>query len=142
MPQFSRRALLASVLFVGLAGPVEAQWSSLGDMPAPVRSGNTVTFKNAQGIVAVTAVSPEIVRVRFSPAAALGRDHSYAVVSKDFGDPRATIASAPGSTSIVTPALRVAIRHKPFRVEVSTAAGEALDADDAAMGTAFSGTVT
>jgi len=142
MPQFSRRALLASVLFVGLAGPVEAQWASLGDMPAPVRSGNTVTFKNAQGIVAVTAVSPEIVRVRFSPAAALGRDHSYAVVSKDFGDPRATIASAPGSTSIVTPALRVAIRHKPFRVEVSTAAGESLDADDAAMGTAFSGTVT
>jgi hypothetical protein len=73
-------------------------------------SGNTVTFKNAQGVVAVTAIAPEIVRVRFAPGAALGRDHSYAIVSKDFGDPRATITTAAaGSTTIVTPALRVEI---------------------------------
>src|SRR4051812_29553873 len=93
-------------------GPVPSErqrvegWASLGDMPAPVRSGNTVTFHNNQGIVAVTAVSPEIVRVRFSPGRSLGRDHSYAIVSKDFGDPRATFQVTAAATTMMTPALR------------------------------------
>ena len=59
-----------------------AQWASIGDMPRPTTSGSTVTFKNAQGVVAVAAVAPDIIRVRFAPGAALGRDHSYAVVGR------------------------------------------------------------
>jgi len=144
MPRPRGAALLATLTFIALCSPAFAQsgWRSLGDMPPPARSGNTVTFKNAQGVVAVTAVAAEIVRVRFAPGAALGRDHSYAIVSKDFGDPRATITTAAASTTMVTPALRVEIRHRPFRIEVFSAGGESLDADDPAMGTASAGTVT
>src|SRR5262245_65975163 len=91
-------AALSIALVLWGAASASAQWASLGDMPAPARSGNTVTFKNAQGVAAVTVLSPEIVRVRFSPTPALGRDHSYAIVSKDFGDPRAAIASAGDTT--------------------------------------------
>src|SRR3954462_2788883 len=105
-------ALLAALLVVCVASPAAAQWASLGDMPAPVRAGNTVTFKNAQGVVAVTAVSAEIVRVRFSPGATLGRDHSYAVIPNEPGDPHATISSSAATTTFVTPALRVAIQHR------------------------------
>src|SRR5215813_707943 len=112
--RFHRAAALAMAFSVCAVVPAAAQWASLGDMPAPARSGNTVTFKNAQGVVAVTAISPEIVRVRFSPTPALGRDHSYAIVSKDFGDPHATIASAADTTTITTAALRVTIRHLSF----------------------------
>ena len=140
--RFHRAAALAMAFSVCAVVPAAAQWASLGDMPAPARSGNTVTFKNAQGVVAVTAISPEIVRVRFSPTPALGRDHSYAIVSKDFGDPHATIASAADTTTITTAALRVTIRHRPFRVAFATADGQSLDEDDPAMGTAFSGSVT
>ena len=42
-----------------------AQWASIGNMPRPTASGDTVTFRNSQGVVAVTAVAPDIVRVRF-----------------------------------------------------------------------------
>jgi alpha-glucosidase len=121
------------------AVPALGQWTSLGDMPAPARHGNTVTFTSRQGVVAVSVLSPEIFRVRFSPTAPLGRDRSYAVVSRDFGDPRATISSSATETTIATAALRMTIRHRPFRVSVMTATGESLDADDPAMGIAFSG---
>ncbi|HEX6316172.1 MAG TPA: TIM-barrel domain-containing protein, partial [Gemmatimonadaceae bacterium] len=116
-----------------------AQWASIGDMPAPARQGNTVTFTNRQAVVAISVLSPEIVRVRFSPTAKLGRDHSYAVVSRDFGDPRPAITSTASMTTMTTTALRVSVRHRPFRVAVFSAEGESLDEDDPAMGTAVSG---
>ena len=108
-------------------------------MPPPARQGNTVTFANRQAVVAISVVSPEIVRVRFSPTAKLGRDHSYAVVSRDFADPHPAITSTASMTTMTTTALRVSVRHRPFRVAVFSAQGESLDEDDPAMGTAVSG---
>ena len=78
------------VLLAAIASPVFAGWASLGAMPAPTREKSALVFKSAQGIVAVSAVAPDVVRVRFSPTPSFGRDHSYAVVKTDLGDPRAT----------------------------------------------------
>ncbi len=79
-----------------------AQWASIGNMPRPTTAGSTVTFKNAQGVVAVTAVAPDIIRVRFAPGAALGRDHSYAVVGRDLGAPDAKIQVGADKTTLST----------------------------------------
>jgi alpha-glucosidase len=119
--------------------PAAAQWASLGDMPAPRRDGNTLTFQNSQGIVSVTAVAPDIVRVRFSPTRTFGRDHSYAIVNRDLADARATVRVGPRESQIVTTALTVTMRHRPFRVSVADASGADLDADDPARGIASSG---
>ena len=132
-------ACLAFVLAACIPLPVSAQWASIGEMPAPVREGNTLTFKNRQAVVTVSLVAPEIVRIRFSPGVTLGRDHSYAVVSKDFEDPGARFVLSRNGTTIDTAALRVTISHRPFRIAVFTPQGEPLDQDDAAMGMAFSG---
>ena len=137
-----RLAPLIIIIQLAVSGPAAAQWASIGDMPAPVREGNTLTFRNRQGVVAISVPSPEIVRVRFSPTARLGRDHSYAVVSRDLGDSRPTIASTSAMTTITTTALRVTVRHRPFRVAVFSAEGESLDEDDPAMGTAVSGSAS
>ena len=94
------RRLGFALLAVLFAIPLEAGWASLGAMSAPRREGRTLLFHNAQGTVAVTALAPEIVRVRFVPGPALGRDHSYAVVKSDFGDPGATFEVG-GSESVV-----------------------------------------
>ena len=134
-------ALAVAVLLVSFA-PAAAQWTTLGDMPAPVRSGNTVTFASKQGVVAVSVLSPEILRVRFAPVPKFGRDHSYAVVARDFGDPRATITIGGGATTITTTALRMTIRHQPFRIAIADAQGTSLDEDDPAMGVAYSGSAT
>jgi alpha-glucosidase len=134
-------ALSAAVLLLSFA-PAAAQWTTLGDMPAPARSGSTVTFTSRQGVVAVTVLSPDIMRVRFAPVAKLGRDHSYAVVTREFGDPGATITTAGDTTTIATSALRMTIRHRPFRIAIADAQGTSLDEDDPAMGVAFSGAAT
>jgi hypothetical protein len=65
-----------------------AQWTALGDMPRPSRQGNALRFENAQAVVVVTALSPEVIRVRIGG----GRDHSYAVVNRNLGDPAATFS--------------------------------------------------
>jgi alpha-glucosidase len=121
------------------AGEVAAQWTSLGNMPAPVRDGSSVTFSDARSTVTISVIAPEIFRVRFAPAPRLGRDHSYAVVSREFGDPGATIATAGNTTTLRTAALRMSITHRPFRISVFDAKGQSLDEDDPAMGIAFSG---
>ena len=138
----ARVLALAAAVLLGTLAPAAAQWTTLGDMPPPARSGNTVTFTSRQGVVAVSVLSPEILRVRFAPAPKLGRDHSYAVVTRDFGDPRATITTSGDTTTITTTALRMTIRHRPFRIAIGDAQGTSLDEDDAAMGVAFSGAAT
>jgi alpha-glucosidase len=77
--------------------------------------------------------------VRFKPGRALDREHSYAIVNRDLGDPAALVKSGSRESQIVTPALTVTVRHRPFRVSVADAAGHDLDADDVDRGMAFSG---
>ncbi len=139
-----RSAAVSALAFVLLLLPAGAhgQWRSLGDMPAPVRTGAAVTFANAQGTVQVSAVSPEIIRVRVQPGGKLGRDHSYAIVSRALGEAGATITTRGDVTTISTRALRATIRHRPFRIGIADAAGNSLFEEDAAMGTALSGAST
>ena len=119
-----------------------AQWASIGDMPRPNTAGSTVTFKNAQGVVAVTAVAPDIIRVRFAPGAALGRDHSYAVVGHDLGAADAKIQVGADKTTLSTSRLVVTMTHRPFRISVADTSGAVIEADDPQRGMAFSGSAT
>src|SRR5262245_40627767 len=126
-----RRAGLLACLVLLASVPsalrLEAGWASLGTMPAPRRDGQTLTFRNDQGVVALTVLAPDIVRVRFAPGPALGRDHSYAVVKTDFGDPGAAFDLGSGETVVRTRDLRITVRHDPFRVAFASADGESLD---------------
>ena len=108
-------------------------------MPAPRRIENGLVFRNAQGIVSVTAAAPDIVRVRFSPTRDFGRDHSYAIVNRELGAPGADVRVGERVSRIVTPALSASIQHRPFRVSIADAAGNELDADDPGQGIAISG---
>ena len=109
------------LLLVLLALPARAQWTSIGDMPRPARQGNALRFQKA----IVTALSPEIIRVQIGE----GHDHSYAVINRDFGDPHATFSIDEAQSTIATSALRVTIRHAPFRIAFATSAGQSLDED-------------
>src|SRR5712691_10687790 len=122
-----------------VAIPARAQWAALGDMPQPSRQGNALRFENAQAVAVVTALSPEVIRVRVTPHSE-GRDHSYAVINRDFGEPGATFSIEPARSIISTSALRVSIQHAPFRVAFATRAGQTLDEDDPQRGTALSDT--
>jgi alpha-glucosidase len=132
-----RLALLSVVL---LPATASAGWSSFGAAGAPSREGNALVFRSERGIASVSALTPSIVRVRFAPKPAFGRDHSYAVVGRDLGDSRARFEVGAERSTLATASLSVTIRHAPFGVTFATPAGEPIDADDPELGTAFAGT--
>ncbi|MEY2466036.1 MAG: alpha-glucosidase [Verrucomicrobiota bacterium] len=115
-------------------------WSSLGAMPAPKWDGKVLRFRGEQGTLAITPLSADVVRVRFTRAKAFGRDHSYAVVTHDLGGVEAKVNIGKNSTILQTPALKVIVQHNPLRISFANAAGEILDADDTDRGIAFAGT--
>jgi alpha-glucosidase len=135
------RRLWAGSLLLLLWAPVPAWagWESLRAMPAPRRDGSTLVFRSGSAAVSLTALSPEVVRVRFSPTADFGRDHSYAVLARPLADPGARFDLQPDRSVITTRALTVTVRHDPFRITFADAAGQSLDEDDAGRGMASAG---
>jgi alpha-glucosidase len=134
---------LCALALVGAAVPAFAGWESLGAMPAPARDGATLLFRNRQGTVAVTAVDPHVVRVRFQPGSGgLGRDHSYALVAAPGRDAAAQAEVGADRSVLRTAALRVTLTHAPFRVAIAAADGSSLDEDDALRGMSFAGRQT
>jgi alpha-glucosidase len=126
-------------LMLSTAAPAAAQWVSLGAMSAPRQERNRLTFRNRQGTVVVTVIEPDIFRVRFAPRQELGRDHSYSVVPRVQSDPDAVIRVERDHSTITTSALRMTIRHDPFRIAIADSSGNSLDEDDPQNGIAFSG---
>jgi alpha-glucosidase len=134
---------LAAGLFLALGVQTAwAGWASLGRVPAPTREERGLRFQNEQGVVTVTTLGPEIVRVRFTPGGPPPRDHSYAVMDRGPWGPAPTLDVQADRSSLATSALRVTIRHDPFRVAFANAAGESLDEDDPDRGMAFVGKTT
>src|SRR5215469_2004453 len=80
-------ALLLTALLYGSAAHADNKpaWTTLGAMPAPKWDGKALIFHSHQGTLAVTPLSDDVIRVRFTTAKAFGRDHSYAVVNPDLG---------------------------------------------------------
>jgi alpha-glucosidase len=141
--QLRRRLALAVALALLLpATRAAAEWASLGAMPAPRRERSALVFQNAQGTVAVSALTPSVVRVRFAPSPSLGRDHSYAILNPPAGDASAQFEVGAAASTVRTSALRVTLAHAPFRIAFASADGQSLDEDDPGRGIAFSGRAT
>jgi alpha-glucosidase len=117
---------------------VSAGWQSSDGMGAPVWDGRTLLFDSDHGVLAITPLSDEVVRVHFTTAKSLGRDHSYAVVKQDLAPPAVKVDIESNITTLATPSLRVIVQHAPLRISFANAAGEMLDADDSERGIAFS----
>ncbi|HEY2081283.1 MAG TPA: glycoside hydrolase family 31 protein [Verrucomicrobiae bacterium] len=108
-------------------------------MPAPNWDGKTLLFQSGQGALAITPISDDIIRVRFTAKKSFGRDHSYAVISNDLRAATARVETSGNTTTLRTGSLRVTIQHAPLRISFANAAGEILDADDAQGGISFAG---
>lgn len=114
-------------------------WSSLGRMPAPAWDGHVLLYHNEQGTLAITPLSDDVIRFRFTMSNAFGRDHSYAVIHHDLGPAAAAANIGEELSTLTTKSLKVSIRQNPLRIDVSDLAGESLDADDPERGIAVAG---
>ena len=97
----SWKTCVATLAVALLAHDARAGWATLA-FPAPAREGNVLVFRGEQGIAAVSVLAPEVVRVRFSPTASFGRDHSYAVVSRELGEPSFSVRTESDKTVLAT----------------------------------------
>jgi alpha-glucosidase len=116
-----------------------AGWHILGNLGVPVWDGKVLLFHSAQGSMAITPLSDDVIRVRFTSAQDFGRDHSYAVIDQDLGTPHVTVKNDDGVTSLQTSSLKVTVQQSPLRISFADSDGNLLDADDPQYGTSISG---
>ena len=133
--------LLIAMALTGFTSPTHAAaaWTTLGNMSAPAWDGKTLLFQGGQGTLAITPLSDDVVRVRFTTKPDFGRDHSYAVVNHDLGSSTAKADIGSTSATLTTASLKVTVQYSPLRISFANSAGEILDADDPSNGTSLSG---
>jgi alpha-glucosidase len=114
-------------------------WYSIGRMSPPTWDGHVLLFHGDEGTLAVTPLSDDVIRYRFTTSNSFGRDHSYAVVNRDLGPCAARADIGPDVSILTTASLKVTIHQNPLRMEIADSLGNSLDADDPERGTAFAG---
>src|SRR5262245_2828453 len=111
------RKSVALLILVLLPPSVAAQWSGVGTLQRPEEAAGGLLYRGGTVTISVTAVSPEIVRVRLARGSAFGRDHSYAVLPQQRATPRFSARPGIAESTIETDALRVVIKQNPFQLE-------------------------
>lgn len=91
--------------------------------------GNQLRWSVGDGKLLVTALSPEIIRVRLLPSGKEEYEPSFAVVNRQFPAHQAKVLSTGDKSTIQTSALHVNVWHKPFRLEVRDLNGKLLHED-------------
>ena len=135
--------LSGAMISLNLNAPCHAAttgWTTLGDMPAPAWDGQSLRFQSEQGTLAITPLSDDVIRVRFTTGQVFGRDHSYAITIRDLAAATAKTDIRPDATTLATAALKMTIQHSPLRISFANLAGEILDADDPTRGLSLAGT--
>jgi alpha-glucosidase len=108
-------------------------------MPQPTWDGRELLFHGEEQSLAVTPLSDDVIRFRFTSSNSFGRDHSYAVVNRNLGPCAAHAEPGTEISVLATRSLKVSIKQNPLRIDIANAAGESLDADDPERGIAVAG---
>ena len=127
---FRRLAFLLALL-AAHAAPARAGWSSIGDVSAVEPLAQGVLLRAGESAVAATALSPQILRLRYAPDGRFPREHSWAVVRRDFGPVDAQVIEAADHVDLLTSGLRLRVERAPLRLRVLDSDGRRLVVDDA-----------
>lgn len=133
--------LAAVVILSNFSAHSEAlgAWRGAGDVRSVTRQADGVVLTLTSGArVAATFHDIEVVRVRFAPRGAFGRDFSYAVESKDRKTVKADIAETREAIRVSSlNGTTVVIQRRPFLVSVLDHEGRVVVEDDPARPTSF-----
>ena len=108
--------ILAFGASLPLGAPARAEWHGIGAMTASPPAGNQITFHNPQATVTVTALAPDLIRVRLARGSMPAPDYSYAVVKTDWPQVAVEFGGSGGTRVIRTPELEVRAQLSPFRL--------------------------
>jgi alpha-glucosidase len=117
--------------------PAQAEWHYITSMVAGTPQGNSITFRNPQALVTVTALAPDVVRVRMAHGTSFGPDYSYAVVKTDWPSPQVEFTHAKQMETLRTADLEVRVQLSPFRISYYNRAGRLISKDSDSAGMAW-----
>ena len=108
---------------------------SPGNLETVTIGDQGLSFKTTNAYGNVTVYSPSIIRVRLDKKA-LGRDFSYAVVSKP-QKTKINITQNDESITLLTDSVKTIIYKKPFRVAYYTTDGQLINQDEPGLSTSW-----
>lgn len=134
------KLLITSLLtFSGLL-PANAQWRSLANVSSVQQLPNGVELSAETARVRITALSPNVVRVRYAPQGTFPAEHSFAVLPNAFPDAaKVQIKDAADAVILDTGTLQAKIAKKPLRVMFLDANGKTISEDKPDYPVSFNG---
>ncbi len=117
----------------------DSLFQSIGVVKAFDKTENGFELRCEHGLVRVTALADDIVRVRATQASDFGPDFSYAIAKTDW--PKCKLAIQTGKTTLTlrTKNVVVTIHKSPLRIDFATLDGRVLNADDTVLGMGWEG---
>jgi alpha-glucosidase len=107
-----------------------AQWQSIGDLDSFVKEQNGLTVKSGATVVHVTALAPDLVRIRVARDGTFPVDQSWAVVKHDWNSVPVEVRESKEAVSLSTGELTVQISRKPVRFCFLDRSGAIINKDD------------
>ena len=123
--------------------PVIAQngWRSLGNISSVTVLPQGVELVTATGRLRVTALSPNVLRIRNAQAGTFPPEHSFAVLADAFPTaPEVHVEQSADNVTLTTSALRVQIRKTPLQISFLDGTGKVISQDQPGYPASFDGT--
>jgi alpha-glucosidase len=119
-----------SALLLASLSLAHAQWRSLGDVSSAQKLENGVEISAGPARLRVLALSPNVVRLRYSTQSSFPPDESFAVLPGAFPDaPKAQVKDSPDAVVVDTGAIQVRVSKSPLRVAFLDRSGQVISED-------------
>lgn len=134
------RRCIIFLVFLFVASTAKAGYRFLGPVQEWHRQGRTVWLKTPDAQVRIDFLSANIVRVRLGLSGKFERDHSYAVVKRDWPPVGFQVADGPDTLTLRTSSMELRIAKSPARLEFRDArTGLLVNRDAPAFGMGWDG---
>ena len=119
---------------------VNAQWRSLGNVDdIQSVSANQYNIRAGKGVVQLTFVTTDMVRVRLAPDGLFEQDLSWAISKTDFAQTKPIAKDNKEFFVIRGGQISVIVYKKPLRLEFYDGAGNLINQDDSLKGMCWNG---
>ena len=131
---------LSIFLFLSSSLIAQTPWRTLGEVTSYAKLPNGLELVAHSSRVRITAIAPNVIRLRYAPEGSFPPDHSFAVLPDAL--PNAPTIQINGDADIITFAtaeLRVRIQRSPLRISFLDPTGRVISEDDPRYPVSFNG---
>ena len=132
--------LLPSLLLLFLPS-AQAQWQPLGNVGGVQTVSNGVELTVGEGHLRITALSPNVVRLRYAAHGSFPEDQSFAVLPNAFPESaKVDVKNANDATVVDTGTLQLRIEKSPLRISFLDKSGKLISEDQPKFPVSYNGT--